>query len=141
MFANGLSPDRRRIAVNLFVTMLLIGAVVLGLGYRLALAQLEGSGQPWLIILPMAISLLVAMLMLARHLARLITSSPVKVPDRECLPVAQTRVDEENQRALYLRATLDNLPFLFWLKDTQSRFLAVNKRFSDACGKPSPERV
>ncbi|MDD2742903.1 MAG: PAS domain S-box protein [Rhodocyclaceae bacterium] len=141
MFANGLSPDRRRIAVNLFVAMLLIGAVALGLGYRLALAQLEGSGQPWLIILPMAISLLVAMLMLARHLARLITSSPVKVPDRECLPADQTRVDEENQRALYLRATLDNLPFLFWLKDTQSRFLAVNKRFADACGKPSPESV
>ena len=141
MFANGLSPDRRRIAVNLFVAMLLIGAVALGLGYRLALAQLEGSGQPWLIILPMAISLLVAMLMLARHLARLITSSPVKAPDRECLPADQTRVDEENQRALYLRATLDNLPFLFWLKDTQSRFLAVNKRFADACGKPSPESV
>jgi PAS domain S-box-containing protein len=44
-------------------------------------------------------------------------------------------------RELYLRATLDNLPFLFWLKDTDSRFLAVNKRFSDACGQPSPESV
>ncbi len=43
------------------------------------------------------------------------------------------------QRELYLRATLDNLPFLFWLKDQQSRFLAVNKVFSDACGLPGPE--
>ncbi len=43
------------------------------------------------------------------------------------------------QRELYLRATLDNLPFLFWLKDQQSHFLAVNKVFSDACGLARPE--
>lgn len=44
-------------------------------------------------------------------------------------------------REAYLRATLDNLPFLFWLKDTQSRFLAVNKVFADACGRAGPEEV
>ncbi len=43
------------------------------------------------------------------------------------------------QRELYLRATLDNLPFLFWLKDEQSRFLAVNKALSEACGLARPE--
>lgn len=43
------------------------------------------------------------------------------------------------QRELYLRATLDNLPFMFWLKDAQSRFLAVNKAFADACGLANPE--
>jgi PAS domain S-box-containing protein len=43
------------------------------------------------------------------------------------------------KRELYLRATLDNLPFLFWLKDKDSRFLAVNKAFSDACGLTQPE--
>jgi PAS domain S-box-containing protein len=46
-----------------------------------------------------------------------------------------------HQRELYLRATLDNLPFLFWLKDAEGRFLAVNKVFSDACGRASPEEV
>jgi PAS domain S-box-containing protein len=45
------------------------------------------------------------------------------------------------QRELYLRATLDNLPFLFWLKDAQSRFLAVNKTFSDAFGLARPEEA
>lgn len=45
------------------------------------------------------------------------------------------------QRELYLRATLDNLPFLFWLKDKDSRFLAVNKTFSDACGLAGPEEA
>jgi hypothetical protein len=46
-----------------------------------------------------------------------------------------------SQRELYLRATLDNLPFLFWLKDADSRFLAVNKVFSDACGRANPADV
>jgi PAS domain S-box-containing protein len=45
------------------------------------------------------------------------------------------------ERELYLRATLDNLPFFFWLKDAESRFLAVNKVFSDACGQADPEHV
>lgn len=44
-------------------------------------------------------------------------------------------------REAYLRATLDNLPFFFWLKDTQSRFLAVNKVFANACGHTAPEQV
>jgi len=47
--------------------------------------------------------------------------------------------DALTQRELYLRATLDNLPFLFWLKDKDSHFLAVNKTFSDACGLAKPE--
>ncbi len=37
-------------------------------------------------------------------------------------------------RKLYLRATLDNLPFQFWLKDAQGRYLAVNQVLADACG-------
>jgi PAS domain S-box-containing protein len=46
-----------------------------------------------------------------------------------------------HQRELYLRATLDNLPFFFWLKDAESRFLAVNKVFAEACGRANPEEV
>ena len=45
------------------------------------------------------------------------------------------------QRELYLRATLDNLPFLFWLKDCESRFLAVNQVFAIACGRGSAAEV
>lgn len=44
-------------------------------------------------------------------------------------------------RELYLRATLDNLPFLFWLKDAESRFLIVNREFAQVCGRGDPERV
>ena len=49
--------------------------------------------------------------------------------------------EEIRVRELYLRATLDNLPFLFWLKDADSRFLIVNSEFARACGQPSPEAV
>jgi PAS domain S-box-containing protein len=45
------------------------------------------------------------------------------------------------KRELYLRATLDNLPFLFWLKDAEGHFLAVNQVFADACGKHDPMTV
>lgn len=141
MAVTELTPDRRRIAVTLLTVMLLISGAMLWLGYLLATARFEGSAPPWSIVLPAVISLLVGMRLLTRYLERLITASSAMRTDPENLLVGQAQVHDETQRALYLRATLDNLPFLFWLKDTQSRFLAVNKRFSDACGKPSPESV
>ncbi|MCX7239284.1 MAG: PAS domain S-box protein [Burkholderiales bacterium] len=45
------------------------------------------------------------------------------------------------QRILYQRATLDNLPFQFWLKDTEGRFLAVNKVFANSYGYSDPEQI
>ena len=38
-------------------------------------------------------------------------------------------------REAYLRAMLDNFPFLVWLKDVEGRFLAVNQEFARACGR------
>lgn len=52
-----------------------------------------------------------------------------------------TSKSQAQTRELYLQAILDNFPFLVWLKDTQSRFLAVNKNFSTACGRNSPDEV
>jgi diguanylate cyclase (GGDEF)-like protein/PAS domain S-box-containing protein len=45
------------------------------------------------------------------------------------------------QRERYQRALLDNFPFLIWLKDTESRFLAVNKPFAAACGQPNADAL
>ncbi|MFV0662105.1 PAS domain-containing protein [Denitromonas sp.] len=45
------------------------------------------------------------------------------------------------QRDRYQRALLDNFPFMVWLKDTDSRFLAVNAPYAKACGAPSPEAL
>jgi PAS domain S-box-containing protein len=38
------------------------------------------------------------------------------------------------------RAILDNIPDLAWLKDTESRYIAVNRSYSLACGMP-PEML
>ncbi len=34
-----------------------------------------------------------------------------------------------------LRSMLDNLPSMAWLKNSEGRYLAVNQKFADACGK------
>lgn len=39
----------------------------------------------------------------------------------------------------YQKALLDNFPFLVWLKDNKSRFLAVNQPFADACHTQSSD--
>ncbi len=43
--------------------------------------------------------------------------------------------------AEYQRALLDHFPFMVWIKDEQSRFLAVNQVFSDNVGWPSPQSL
>lgn len=45
------------------------------------------------------------------------------------------------QREAYLVSLLDNFPHLTWLKDSDGRFLAVNKRFAIACGYTSPAEL
>ena len=49
----------------------------------------------------------------------------------EELVVQRTR--QVREREAYLRAIIDNQPFLVWLKDSESRFLAVNQGFAQAC--------
>jgi len=44
----------------------------------------------------------------------------------------------ESQKASVM-AMLNNMPFIAWLKDKDSRFIAVNERFSKACGAPNAE--
>jgi PAS domain S-box-containing protein len=46
---------------------------------------------------------------------------------------------ELQQRESYLRAILDNFPFWVWLKDVESRFLAVNKPLARDNGYDHPE--
>lgn len=45
------------------------------------------------------------------------------------------------EREQYQRAVLDNFPFKVWLKDSQSRFLAVNKAFAATFGKSSADAL
>jgi PAS domain S-box-containing protein len=49
--------------------------------------------------------------------------------------------DSLAQRESYLTAIIENQPGLVWLKDTESRFLAVNRAFAESCGLGDPEAV
>lgn len=51
----------------------------------------------------------------------------------------QLRVVEKREG--FLRALLDNFPFMVWLKDDQGRYLAVNQAFLDGFGRPSADTV
>lgn len=68
-----------------------------------------------------------------------------QAPEMFCLEVDLSelkRLDEAlRQRELYQRALLDNFPFAVWLKDEQSRFLAVNQAFARTFGWPSPQSL
>lgn len=45
------------------------------------------------------------------------------------------------QKESYLRALIDNFPFLVWLKDQQSRFLAVNQAHALSYGYANPDDI
>ncbi len=55
---------------------------------------------------------------------------------------AARRTEEElRRREHYQRALLDNFPFMVWLKDEQSRFLAVNTPLARNFGYPSADAL
>lgn len=45
------------------------------------------------------------------------------------------------EKESYLRVLIDNIPFLVWLKDTQSRFLAINQLLAQQLGIKNPEAI
>lgn len=47
--------------------------------------------------------------------------------------------DAQRTTQYYQRALLDNFPYMVWLKDANSRLLAVNQAYADACGAACPE--
>lgn len=57
--------------------------------------------------------------------------------------ITERRLAEEKltKSEATLRAILDNVPYLIWLKDTEGRFIAVNKAFFDTTGLAKMEDV
>ncbi|MDK9718134.1 MAG: PAS domain-containing protein [Trichlorobacter sp.] len=54
----------------------------------------------------------------------------------------QKRINYELKlREQYQRALLDNFPCLVWLKDTESRLLAVNRPYAKACNRASVDEL
>jgi PAS domain S-box-containing protein len=48
----------------------------------------------------------------------------------------EAATSELRQQASYLRALVDTLPLMVWLKDTDGRYLVVNQSIAEACGRP-----
>lgn len=69
------------------------------------------------------------------------TSSGYIVGNRIDITAQKQATEALAMREAYLQATLDNLPFFFWLKDVESRFLAVNRVFAKACGRSNPQEI
>lgn len=65
-----------------------------------------------------------------------IVQSPGKEQELFCLDIDLTDLKRAEaalqKKEQYQRALLDNFPFAVWLKDTESRYLAVNKKFIDS---------
>lgn len=57
------------------------------------------------------------------------------------LKLGKTYQEKISMQEHYQRAILDNFPFLVWLKDEESRFLAINKSMADNCGYDSSEAL
>lgn len=55
--------------------------------------------------------------------------------EHECLE------QKQKQQARYLTSVIENQPGLFWLKDEQSRLLAVNKAYAVSCGRENPTEI
>ncbi len=60
-----------------------------------------------------------------------------RLPLRELAAAESARLARDQ----YQRALLDNFPFMVWLKDTESRFLAVNARFAQTFGRATTESL
>jgi len=79
---------------------------------------------------------------------RHVSSRPVEVRGRTYLAQVWHDVTESRRfdavlrvREQYQRALLDNFPFAVWLKDEESRFVAVNAAFAKVFGSPSAESL
>ena len=53
----------------------------------------------------------------------------------------QARTDQLRQQTRYLRTLIDTLPGRVWLKDTGSRYRAVNQAAADTCGLSADELI
>ncbi len=76
--------------------------------------------------------------------------APLRSSDGQCIGVigvsrdiTSVRQSQEllQEREASVRAILNNIPFLMWLKDRDGRFLAVNEAFARSCGCQSSEEL
>ncbi|HET9644338.1 MAG TPA: ATP-binding protein [Burkholderiaceae bacterium] len=67
------------------------------------------------------------------------TQREIRGLNKELEQRVQASTAELRQQTSYLRALIDTLPVIVALKDAQGRYLAVNRSFADAAGRPVVE--
>lgn len=82
------------------------------------------------------------------ELVGLMSAHPIKLDGTECVLTVTRDITERiriedalRQKERYQRALLDNFPFAVWLKDTKSRFLSVNRAFSELFSERSADEL
>ncbi len=78
----------------------------------------------------------------ARVVQRDVTGRPLRIVGTHLDITARKHAEEkERDRLRQILALLDNIPDMAWLKDEESRFIAVNEPCGIACGRPPEELV
>jgi PAS domain S-box-containing protein len=94
--------------------------------------------QRWLwTVLAAAALALVSITVFVLRLGR--TQREIRGLNKELEQRVQASTAELRQQTSYLRALIDTLPVIVALKDAQGRYLAVNRSFADAAGRPVGE--
>ncbi|WP_047541094.1 EAL domain-containing protein [Methylotenera versatilis] len=86
-----------------------------------------------------------------RHIHDLISMTAIRSQEQVVLGVIaigrnlgdyrHTQYQMLAQKERYQRALIDNFPFMVWLKDVDSRYLAINNAFAQLAGVTHPEEV
>lgn len=113
--------------------------------YRNALDNVLTTGQPATFLLDGKLS------KMRRNIHDLISMTAIKNPDQVVLGViaiGRSLDDYQHiqyqllaQKERYQRALIDNFPFMVWLKDVDSRFLAINHAYAQLIGVTYPEEA
>lgn len=112
---------------------------------RDALSKVLLTGQPTTFLLDCQLPTM------RRHIHDLISMTAIKGQDETILGVIAIGRDLNDyherqhqaltEKARFQRALLDSFPFMVWLKDVDSRFLAINNTFAQVIGVTYPEQA
>ncbi|HET9645790.1 MAG TPA: ATP-binding protein [Burkholderiaceae bacterium] len=90
----------------------------------------------WFVLAAVGLALAGSALLLIR-LRR--SQQAIRQLNAELAQRVEAATSELRQQASYLRALVDTLPLMVWLKDTDGRYLVVNQSIAEACGRPVTE--
>ncbi len=116
----------------------IVATVALAVGEQSGLMSVSLSLSPVMVAF-VHVMVLIISAVLTVYLLKLFRERYAEV--RRLNSEVKLNLQAAEKREGFLRALLDNFPFMVWLKDEQGRYLAVNQAFLDGFGWPSSETV